>query len=124
MNQPRISEIRRIVDQVSASNPDIIGCALVSEDGLPVYSVIPPNIEEDTVSAMSATLYALGERVISDLISGDLKQVYIKGEKGYVVVSSVGELGALTVLAKSSAKLGFVLMILRQVVTELGKLTT
>jgi uncharacterized protein len=122
MSQPRISEIRRIVDQIASSNSDIIGCALVSEDGLPVYSAVPSNIEEDVVSAMSATLYALGERIISDLISGGLKQVYIKGDKGYVVVSSVDELGTLTVLAKSSAKLGFVLMVLRQVITELLRL--
>ncbi len=122
MSQPKISEIKRIVDQIASSNPDIIGCALVSEDGLPVYSAVPSNIEEDVVSAMSATLYALGERIISDLISGGLKQVYIKGDKGYVVVSSVDELGTLTVLAKSSAKLGFVLMVLRQVITELLRL--
>jgi len=122
MSQPRITEIRRIVDQIASSNPDIIGCALVSEDGLPVYSAVPSSIEEDVVSAMSATLYALGERIISDLISGGLKQVYIKGDKGYVVVSSVDELGTLTVLAKSSAKLGFVLMVLRQVITELLRL--
>ncbi|MCK5743166.1 MAG: roadblock/LC7 domain-containing protein [Caldisericia bacterium] len=122
MSQPRISEIKRIVDQIASSNPDIIGCALVSEDGLPVYSAVPSDIEEDIVSAMSATLYALGERIISDLISGGLKQVYIKGDKGYVVVSSVDELGTLTVLAKSSAKLGFVLMVLRQVITELLRL--
>ncbi|HOO96209.1 MAG TPA: roadblock/LC7 domain-containing protein [Caldisericia bacterium] len=119
MNQPRISEIRRIIDQLARSNPDIIGCALVSDDGLPIYSVIPEHILEDSVSAMSATLYALGERVITDLISGELRQVYIKGDKGYVVISSVGDIGTLAVLAKSDAKLGYVLMVLRQVITEL-----
>ncbi len=122
MSQLVVSEIRRIIDQVANLNPDIIGCALVSEDGLPVYSVVPSAVEEDTVSAMSATLYALGERVVSDLISGELKQVYIKGDKGYVVISSVGELGTLTVMARSSVKLGYVLMILRQVITEMTNL--
>ena len=119
MAQPVISMIRQILDQMASSNPDIIGCALVSEDGLPIYSIIPESIEEDSMAAMSATLYALGERVIDDLITGNLEQVYIKGNQGYVIISSVGEMGTLAVLAKSSTKLGYVLMVLRQVITDL-----
>lgn len=105
---------------MAASNPDILGCALVSEDGLPIFSVIPGEIEEDSMSAMSATLYALGERVISDLTSGNLEQVYVKGDQGYVVISSVGQIGTLAVIAKPTAKLGYVLMVLRQVISDLS----
>lgn len=119
MTQPAIGAIRQIVDQMTRSNPDIIGCTLVSDDGLPVYGVIPDYVEEDSVAAMSATLYALGERVIDDLIKGNLEQVYIKGDKGYVIISSVAPLGTLAVLAKSTAKLGYVLMVLRQVISDL-----
>lgn len=119
MTQPAIGAIRQIIDQMTRSNSDIIGCTLVSDDGLPVYGVIPEYVEEDWVAAMSATLYALGERVIDDLIRGNLEQVYIKGDKGYVIISSVSPLGTLAVLAKSTAKLGYVLMILRQVISDL-----
>lgn len=119
MAQPSISTIRQILGQMIQSTPDIVGCALVSEDGLPIHSVIPEDIEEDSMSAMSATLYALGERVISDLTTGMLEQVYVKGDKGYVVISSVGPVGTLAVIAKASAKLGYVLMVLRQVISDL-----
>jgi uncharacterized protein len=119
MAQPAIGVIRQIIDQMTRSNPDIIGCTLVSDDGLPIYGVIPDYVEEDSVAAMSATLYALGERVIDDLIRGSLEQVYIKGDKGYVIISSVAPLGTLAVLAKSTAKLGYVLMVLRQVISDL-----
>jgi predicted regulator of Ras-like GTPase activity (Roadblock/LC7/MglB family) len=119
MAQPAIGAIRQIIDQMTRSNPDIIGCTLVSDDGLPIYGVIPDYVEEDSVAAMSATLYALGERVIDDLIKGNLEQVYIKGDNGYVIISSVAPLGTLAVLAKSTAKLGYVLMILRQVISDL-----
>ncbi len=119
MPQPNIGYIRNILNQMAASNPDILGCALVSEDGLPIFSVIPGEIEEDSMSAMSATLYALGERVISDLTSGNLEQVYVKGDQGYVVISSVGQIGTLAVISKPTAKLGYVLMVLRQVISDL-----
>lgn len=119
MAQPSISTIRQILSQMMQSAPDIIGCALVSEDGLPIHSIIPEEIEEDSMSAMSATLYALGERVISDLTTGVLEQVYVKGDKGYVVISSAGQMGTLAIIAKVSAKLGYVLMVLRQVMSDL-----
>jgi predicted regulator of Ras-like GTPase activity (Roadblock/LC7/MglB family) len=119
MAQPAIGAIKQIIDQMARSNPDIIGCTLVSDDGLPIYGVIPQYVEEDSVAAMSATLYALGERVIDDLIKGNLEQVYIKGDSGYVIISSVAPLGTLAVLAKSTAKLGYVLMVLRQVISDL-----
>lgn len=120
MAQPAISTIRQILNQMTTSNPDVIGCALVSEDGLPIHSVIPESIEEDSMSAMSATLYALGERVISDLTSGTIEQVYIKGDQGYVIISLVEKVGTLAVIAKPTAKLGYVLMVLRQVISDLA----
>lgn len=123
MAQPAIGAIKQIIDQMTRSNPDIIGCTLVSDDGLPIYGVIPGYVEEDSVAAMSATLYALGERVIDDLIKGNLEQVYIKGDSGYVIISSVAPLGTLAVLAKSTAKLGYVLMVLRQVISDLVQST-
>ena len=55
---------------------------------------------------MSAAMLSLGERIASELGRGSLEQVYIKGEKGYVVLMSVGEEAVLTALAREQAKLG------------------
>ena len=40
---------------------------------------------------MSAAMLSLGERIATELGRGSLDQVYIKGEKGYVILMSVGE---------------------------------
>jgi len=67
-------------------------------------------VEEDRVSAMSAAMLSLGERIATELGRGVLEQVYIRGENGYVLLTAVGEEAVLTVMARKQAKLGLILL--------------
>ncbi len=119
------SRTQLIVDrllELQASSPDIEASAVVSVDGLPIASALPQGVEEDRVSAMSAAMLSLGERIASELGRGALAQVYIKGEKGYVVLMSVGEEAVLTALARERAKLGLILLEMRRAAESLVKL--
>ena len=62
------------------------------------------------MSAMSAAMLSLGERISSELGRGELKQVYVKGENGYVILNAIGEEAVLTVLARKEAKLGIIFL--------------
>jgi uncharacterized protein len=119
------SRTQLIVDrllELQSSSPDIEASAVVSVDGLPIASALPQGVEEDRVSAMSAAMLSLGERIASELGRGSLAQVYIKGENGYVVLMSVGEEAVLTALARERAKLGLILLEMRRAVESLAKL--
>lgn len=85
-------------------------------------SIMPPGIEEDRVSAMSAAMISLGERISSELGRGTLEQVYVKGESGYVILNSVGEEAVLTVMARQEAKLGLIFLDITRTVEDLEKL--
>ena len=108
--------------ELQASSPDIEASAVVSVDGLSIASSLPQDVEEDRVSAMSAAMLSLGERIASELGRGVLNQVYIRGENGYVILMSVGEEAVLTVLAREQAKLGLILLDMRRAVESLAKL--
>jgi predicted regulator of Ras-like GTPase activity (Roadblock/LC7/MglB family) len=108
--------------ELQASSPDIEASAVVSVDGLSIASALPQGVEEDRVSAMSAAMLSLGERIASELGRGTLDQVYIKGEKGYVVLISVGEEAVLTALAREQAKLGLILLDIKRAGEDLAKL--
>lgn len=108
--------------ELHASSPDTEASALISVDGLSIASALPQGVEEDRVSAMSAAMLSLGERIANELGRGSLEQVYIKGEKGYVVLMSVGQEAVLTVLAREHAKLGLILLDMRRAVEDLAKL--
>jgi predicted regulator of Ras-like GTPase activity (Roadblock/LC7/MglB family) len=108
--------------ELQASSPDIEASAIVSVDGLSIASALPQGVEEDRVSAMSAAMLSLGERIANELGRGSLEQVYIKGEKGFVVLMSVGEEAVLTALAREQAKLGLIFLDMRRATEDLGKL--
>jgi predicted regulator of Ras-like GTPase activity (Roadblock/LC7/MglB family) len=113
--------VERLRD-LQASSGDVEGAAIVSVDGLSMGSALASNIEEDRVSAMSAAMLSLGERISAELGRGNLEQVYVKGENGYVILTAVGEEAVLTVLARREAKLGLIFLDVARTVEDLAKL--
>jgi len=87
---------------------EIQAAAVVSLDGFIMAAALPNDLEEDRVAAMSAAILALGERAASELRRGRLSQVFIEGEKGYVLLMSCGNRAALVAMAARDAKLGLV----------------
>ena len=119
------SRTERMVDrlrEMQVSTPDIEASAVVSVDGLIMASSLPANVEEDRVSAMSAAMLSLGERIASELGRGTLDQVYIRGDNGYVILTEIGEEAVLTALARKEAKLGLVFLDMRRAAEDLSKL--
>jgi predicted regulator of Ras-like GTPase activity (Roadblock/LC7/MglB family) len=116
---------QKLVDRLrdlQASSPDVEGSAIVSVDGLSIASALHQEIEEDRVSAMSAAMLSLGERIATELGRGNLEQVYIRGENGYVLLMAIGEEAVLTVMARKEAKLGLILLDMKRAVQDLESL--
>jgi len=67
---------------------------------------------------MSAAMLSLGERIAGELGRGMLDEVYVRGEKGFVIVRAVGEEAVLTVLARQQAKLGLLFLDMRRAAEE------
>jgi predicted regulator of Ras-like GTPase activity (Roadblock/LC7/MglB family) len=107
---------------LQAATPEIEAAAVVSVDGLTMASSLPANVEEDRVSAMSAAMLSLGERIAGELGRGMLDQVHVKGAEGYVILMSVGEEAVLTTLVREGAKLGLVFLDMRRTADDLGRL--
>ncbi|RME42267.1 MAG: hypothetical protein D6796_14665 [Caldilineae bacterium] len=107
---------------LQAGTADIEASAVVSVDGLIMASSLPADIEEDRVSAMSAAMLSLGERIAQELSRGELEQVYIKGSKGYIILMSVGEEAVLTAMARGDAKLGLIFLDMRRAAEDLARL--
>ena len=107
--------------EMQASSPEIEASAVVSVDGLIIASALPADAEEDRVSAMSAAMLSLGERISMELGRGSLEQVYIKGHNGYVILTAVGEEAVLTALAREQAKLGLIFLEMRRAAEDLAR---
>jgi len=122
MVRSRTEQMVARLKDLQFSTPDIEASAVVSVDGLIIASALPPDVEEDRVSAMSAAMLSLGERIAGELGRGTLDQVYIRGGNGYVILTAVGEEAVLTVLARQDAKLGLVFLDMRRAAEDLSRL--
>ena len=107
MTKNRADQMVERLRNMQAAAPDIEASAVVSVDGLIMASALQQGVEEDRVSAMSAAM---------------LEQVYIKGNKGAIVLTSIGEEAVLTALARQDAKLGMIFLEMRRAVEDLVKL--
>ncbi len=122
MSKSRADQLVERLRSMQAAAPDIEASAVVSVDGLIMASALQQGVEEDRVSAMSAAMLSLGERIAGELGRGGLEQVYIKGNAGAIVLTSVGAEAVLTALARQEAKLGLIFLEMRRAAEDIIKL--
>jgi len=122
MSKSRSDQMVERLRSMQAAAPDIEASAIVSVDGLIMASALQQGVEEDRVSAMSAAMLSLGERISGELGRGSLEQVYIKGNAGAIVLTSVGTEAVLTALARQDAKLGLIFLEMRRAAEDLTRL--
>ena len=116
---------QRLIDrlrELQMSSPDIQGSAIVSLDGLAIATLLKEGIEEDRVSAMSAAMLSLGDRISDELGRGNLNQVYIRGKEGHVILMSIGSDAVLTVMSRIDGKLGLILLEMQRACQDLDYL--
>ncbi len=119
-SRPRAANLADCLRTLRMNNPDVEASAIVSPDGLTIAADLPSNIEEDRVSALSAAMLSLGDRIASELQRGVLEQVYIRGNDGYVLLMAAGDNSVLTALARKEARLGLVLFDLKRAAAEIA----
>ncbi len=116
----RAGRLAAALDEFIHSSPDVEAAAVVSFDGLPMASALPDELEEDRVGAMSAALLSLGEQAAMGLGRGQLNQVFVEGEHGFVFLMSARDQAVLAAVARRSAKIGFMLFEMRRAAERIG----
>ena len=112
------------LDDFLTISSEVEAAAVVSADGLPMASALPPNVEEDRLAAMSAALLTLGERAASELGKGELAQVFIEGPKGHVILMAAGPDSVLVAVTARGAKVGLVLFEMRRIAERVTAVMT
>ena len=113
------AKIESILQNFVSGTADIQGATLVSPDGLSLATVLPSTMDDEKVSAMSAAMLSLGERIGSELSRGSIDRIYVEGDQGYGVLTNCGEDAVLLVLAHQSAKQGLLMLEIKRLTEEL-----
>jgi predicted regulator of Ras-like GTPase activity (Roadblock/LC7/MglB family) len=118
----KVEKMNSILKELRSSVADVEAAVLLSSDAMALASDVGNDLDEDQISAMSASVLSLGERAAKELRRGVLDQVYIKGDLGYLLVMNCGPEAILAVLVSPSAKLGVLFMETKRTADELSKL--
>jgi hypothetical protein len=101
---------------------DVQGAAVVTPDGLSLASALPPGMDDERVSAMSAAMLSLGERIGSELSRGGVDRIYVEGNDGYGVLTSCGNDAVFLVLASKAVKQGVLMLEIKRALEDLKTL--
>jgi uncharacterized protein len=119
MSQETLEEILK---NLLASIPEVISAAIVSVEGLPIASALPPDADETRIAAMTAAILSLGERAAQELGKGSLEQVFVRGKEGYLLTMAAGASAVLTISTTKDIKLGLVFLDTKRTCDKIAKL--
>ncbi|ALG69114.1 hypothetical protein BegalDRAFT_1587 [Beggiatoa alba B18LD] len=114
--------LRSILSELNGTSADIEASAVISTDGLIMSAMLPSTMDEDRVGAMAAAMLSLGDRTAHELGRGELEQVLIKGDKGYVLLTHAGPDTVVSVVAKPTAKLGLIFLDVKRAAASISKI--
>ncbi|MGB5960835.1 MAG: roadblock/LC7 domain-containing protein [Coleofasciculaceae cyanobacterium] len=100
---------------------DVQGAAVVTPDGLPLASSLPGGMDDERVSAMSAAMLSLGDRIGRELVRGEVDRIYVEGDQGLSILSSCSEDAVFLVLAAKEAKQGVLLLEIKRMIKDLQR---
>jgi uncharacterized protein len=111
-------QLGKVISELKAAVPEIIGVSLASLDGLNIIS----DLEESNaarIAALTATASSLGKRVTTTLSLGEDQELVIRGEKGLFSVYRIENLAVLAVLTRAGANLGLINLEARTAVSKI-----
>jgi predicted regulator of Ras-like GTPase activity (Roadblock/LC7/MglB family) len=108
-----------ILQNFVTTTADIQGAAIVTPDGLPLVTNLPSTMDEERVSAMSAAMLSLGERIGMELSRGVIDRIFVEGDEGFSVLTSCGQDAVFLVLATKAVKQGVLMLEIKRAIAEL-----
>jgi hypothetical protein len=112
-------KLGHILQNFVSTTTDVQGAAMVTPDGLPLAASLPGGMDDERVSAMSAAMLSLGERIGHELGRGDIDRIYVEGDEGLSILTSCGEDAVFLVLAGKTAKQGVLMLEIKRTLAEL-----
>ena len=113
-----MNRVDRILKRLSETNQDIVGAAIVNNEGFMLAGKIPKNVDEDLVSAAFAALRSIAQRASQQIELGNVIQLIMLSENGGALIHS-GKKSSLILLIKPDANLGLILIDVMNIMREI-----
>ncbi len=103
----------------------VVGNAVVTSDGLLIFSDLPDAVNKRALAAMAAAIVGTGMQVTKELNIGFLNQIMVDAKEGKFISISVGndeESPILSTLVGPKANLGLVLLEMEKASKKIQKI--
>ena len=110
-----------ILNDMLASMIEVQSATVVSIEGLPIASVLHPNIDETIISAIIAAIMTLAEIATQEFGKGFFEQVFVRGQYGYVFTMAVGHNAVLTISTTKNINLGLIFIETKRYCDKIAK---
>ena len=98
------------------------GAALVTAEGLPIVSTLPPGLEESRAAAMAAAVLGIGDRIGEELQRGATQHILLEGAQGYSILTFCTTETLFLVLASSEVKHGVLTLEIQRMIARIAQL--
>ncbi len=118
-------EINDVLEGFVSKLPAIDFASVVSLEGLPISSfpsVLPNNLDDVRVAAMTAAILSLGERAVMETGKGEMSRILVEGDSGFLISVQSGSKAVLTASANKSVKLGLIFLDMKQSAKKIGEI--
>ncbi|MHA2315100.1 MAG: roadblock/LC7 domain-containing protein [Candidatus Hermodarchaeia archaeon] len=127
MTEPELPEdpmeaIMQILREAEQSVEGIQGVAVVSTDGLPMASAVDTKMGEAELAALASSMLSIGSTAMDNLRKGELDSIYVKCDKGYILLRYSGPLAVVLFITEENARLGPLLLELKRTATRLEEM--
>jgi predicted regulator of Ras-like GTPase activity (Roadblock/LC7/MglB family) len=117
----RLEQLQKVLDGFKDEASLLQGAALFSDDGLIIASSLPDNFDEMRVCAGVSSMLTAYVTAGAELNRGKLQELIIRGEGGYAIFAGASRGLVLIVFAGKNAKLGGVLLTIREALDVLNR---
>ncbi|MHA1264135.1 MAG: roadblock/LC7 domain-containing protein [Candidatus Helarchaeota archaeon] len=93
---------------------ELEACAVVSKEGMRIACAVGADLDADVYSAASAALVNLGETTLRQLRHGTLKEIIVRGDDGYTILTSAGPKHMIVGSCKNTSRMGYYLALLHR----------
>ncbi len=114
-------ELNEILSKLQSVTSDFEASAIISEDGLIIAQKLPQELPETQIAPMSAAMMNIGVKTAKELKKGELRQLFLKGENGNILIVRSGPHSLLLALTKEEAKLGLIFLSLSKAAEEIDE---
>ncbi len=127
MTEPELPEdpmeaIMQILREAEQSVEGVQGVAVVSTDGLPMASAVDTEMGEAELAALASSMLSIGSTAMDNLKKGELDSIYVKCDKGYILLRYSGPLAVVLFITEENARLGPLLLELKRTAARLEEL--